>query len=461
MVRQLISYSVVFVVLTVVLTGTGYAQQWKLLNPVLSHTIAVNPQNPRSLIVGNWANQIYRSWDAGQSWERVEIGSTDVLNFITSLAVSRADTNVIIAGGFSFDGITRSSDGGVTWGRVLNDTIGRGRMWFVSEAIIEAHDQPGTFYAARSTTNNGIWRSTNNGATWDSISVVPRDLTQQLCTITQRPDSGSIYFLGVKGGRILRSDDRCFTWRPVPVLNGGTGIKGDAEIPKIVFSPEDPRIGYAVVTVTVPDSLGGNGGVLATVDGGATWNRVGFPDTSFWSVEITDAPTKVVVGGFRISNRPTVLTGDGLIFSSSTGGSTWNRFDDIVWGRNELDDTLRNAWVLRFEPVLRKLYLAAGTGTFVYDVPVSVDESVVTEQHSTLTCRIEGNTLVVTDNAPEQMGEPSTWAIYSMQGHRMAHGAVTHAGAQHISMSLLPQGRYLLTWGHEKRFRTAHVTLVR
>lgn len=435
------------------------AQQWKLLNPVLSHTIVVNPQNPRSLVVGNWANQVYRSWDAGQSWERLEIGSTDVLNFVTSLVISHADTNVMLAGGFSFDGITRSTDGGATWTRALNDTTGNGRMWFVSEAILESHDTPGTFYAARGSSNNGIWRSTDNGAKWDSISVISRGITQQLCTIAQRPDSGNVFFLGVKGGRILRSEDRCLTWRPVPVLNGATSIKGDAEIPKIVFSREDPRIGYAVVSATSPDSLGNNGGVLATVDGGATWNRVGFPDTSFWSVEVTDVPTNVVVGGFRISNRPTVLIGDGLIFSSSTGGSSWDRFDDIVWGQNELDDTLRNAWVLRYEPLLRKLYLAAGTGTFVYDVPVSVNESTVTEQHSSLSCTIDGAMLIVRDREPQS--HTTTWALYSMQGTRVAHGNVVDASQERINTSRLAQGRYLLTWGDDQRFRTAHVAIVR
>ena len=436
-----------------------HAQQWKLLNPVLSHTIVVNPQNPRSLTVGNWANQVYRSWDAGQSWYRFEIGSTDVLNFITSFAISHADTNVMLAGGFSFDGIRRSTDGGATWNRALNDTTGNGRMWFVSEAILESHDTPGTFYAARGTTNNGIWRSTNNGATWDSISVISRGITQQLCTIAQRPDSGNVFFLGVKGGRILRSEDRCLTWRPVPVLNGATAIRGDAEIPKIVFSRENPRMGYAVVSVTSPDSLGNTGGVLATVDGGATWNRIGFPDTSFWSVEVTDVPTNVVVGGFRISNRPTVLVGDGLIFASTTGGSQWDRFDDIVWGQNELDDTLRNAWVLRFEPVLRKLYLAAGTGTFVSDVPVSVDETTITDAHSDLHCSIDGTMLVVRDQ--QTHSSASMWALYSMHGTRVAGGPITSPQSERISIGTLPQGQYLLTWGDDQYFRTAHVAIVR
>jgi hypothetical protein len=243
------------------------------------------------------------------------------------------------------------------------------------------------------------------------------------------------------------------------VLNGATSIKGDAEIPKIVFSREDPRIGYAVVTVTSQDSMSGNGGVLLTQDGGATWNRIGFADTSFWSVEITDAPTNVVIGGFRISNRPTVLVGDGLIFSSTSGGATWNAFNDIEWGRNELDDTLRNAWSLRYEPILRKLYLAAETGTFVSDVPVSVDETTITEAHSDLQCSIDGTMLVVRDQ--QTRSSASMWALYSMQGTRVGGGPITSPQSERISIGTLPQGQYLLTWGDDQYFRTAHIVIVR
>ena len=89
-------------------------QSWKLLNPVLSHTIVTNSQNPHTLWVGNWAHQLYRSYDAGTSWTIVEIGSTDVPNFLTSIVTAQTDTNVIVVGGFGVDGIRRSIDAGRT-----------------------------------------------------------------------------------------------------------------------------------------------------------------------------------------------------------------------------------------------------------------------------------------------------------------------------------------------------------
>jgi hypothetical protein len=148
-----------------------------------------------------------------------------------------------------------------------------------------------------------------------------------------------------------------------------------------------------------------------------------------------------------------------LIFASTSGGSQWDRFDDIVWGQNELDDTLRNAWVLRFEPVLRKLYLAAGTGTFVSDVPVSVDETTITDAHSDLQCSIDGPILVVRDQ--QTRSSASMWALYSMHGTRVAGGPITSPQSERISIGTLPQGQYLLTWGDDQYFRTAHVAIVR
>ncbi|MFN5874747.1 MAG: WD40/YVTN/BNR-like repeat-containing protein, partial [Ignavibacteria bacterium] len=170
---------------------------------------------------------------------------------ITSVGVSRADTGVILAGGYFFDGIKRSSNSGATFERALNDSNNT-KMWFISEAIVEDPKQPGTWFAARGSQNNGIWKSTDNGATWDSISAIPASLTNRLCTITIRPDSTNVMYVGAKGGMIFRSSDQGLTWNRVPVIgNRFSIISDDSEIPKIVFSPREPLTGYAVVAITL------------------------------------------------------------------------------------------------------------------------------------------------------------------------------------------------------------------
>ncbi len=453
-----------FILPLLLLSATGLlAQQdkWLLISPVRSFTIVANPQNPRVLYSGNWANQIYRSEDAGASWERMEIGGLDVLNYITSFAVSSKDTNVLLAGGFNFDGIRRSSDRGVTWERVLTDSDFN-KMSFISEAIIEDHASPGTFYGARGVSYNDIWKSTDNGVTWDTVTRISDELTPRLCTITQRADSTNIFFIGAKQGMVLRSDDYCKTWRATPI-NGYPTIKGDAEIPKIVFSPTSPNIGYAVVTATAPDSLGNNGGVLKTTDGGQSWTRIGFVDTSFWAVEArprAGAEDEVFIGGFRIMNRPTVLKGDSLVYRSLDAGSSWTRYENIPWGENESGDTIRNVWSLRWFPTIKKLFMATEPGIYVLDEPTSVSENTVVRSHQSLRCNVLGNTLVVHDNS-RPLNETTEWALYSMQAVCVSRGVVGAGLETEINLASLPSGIYLVTWGTEQHFRTAHIALVR
>jgi len=441
--------------------GVVTGQTWRLLNPVLSHTVVLNPKNPDVLYVGNWANQMYRSNDAGRSWDLLAIGSSAATNFVTSIATSSLDTGVIIATGFGFDGISRSSNGGQTWTRVLNDTSNF-RMWYISEAIIEDEGRPGAFFGARGTPNNGIWRSTDDGMTWDSISVVPRNITSRLCTIAQRRDSTNIFFLGCKGGVIMRSDDACLTWKRVPVLRGALMIKPDAEIPKINFSPRDPRVGYAVVAITDPTTIKDNGGVLKTTDGGATWDRIAFADTSFWAVDVRDAGNgndEVFIGGFRTTILPTVIKGDSLVYRSSDGGSTWTQFLNIPWGGNELGDSDKIVWSIRWDPAGKKMYMAAATGIFVLDEPMSATDNAIVDAHTTLVIGVTTSEIIVRDNSMND--DHTSWALYTMDATRVLWGLVDNPNNQMIPTVALPSGRYLLTWGSERRFRTALVTLIR
>ncbi|MFZ9870795.1 MAG: WD40/YVTN/BNR-like repeat-containing protein, partial [Candidatus Kapaibacteriota bacterium] len=190
----------------VVFTASVSAQSWQLILPKQAFTMQVNPQDPQKLIVGNWANQMLRSDDGGLTWETKELGSTSVVSYVTSLHWSSADTNVIVGAGFVFAGIKRSTDGGTTWEQVLLDT-NQNRMWYISDAVIEDPSNPSTLYAARGTTYNTIYRSSDVGATWDSISVIDPTLTGRLCTITARPDSTNILYVGAQGGLMFRSDD--------------------------------------------------------------------------------------------------------------------------------------------------------------------------------------------------------------------------------------------------------------
>ena len=436
------------------------AQSWRLLVPVQAYTVQINQENPDILYVGNWANQLYRSEDAGKTWEIREMGSLSVTNYITSLISSSADTNIMLAGGFSFTGMKRSTDGGATWSQNLRDPNLR-RMWFISEAIVEDPKTPTTLYAARGSTYNSVYRSTDIGETWDSIAVIDNAITGRLCTIQVRPDSTNILFIGAEGGVIMRSDDAGSNWYQVPVLDTGFFIKEDSEIPKIVFSPRDPMTGYAVVAMATPAFIEGNGGILKTTDGGASWSRIAYADTSFWAVDVrptaNDMNDDVFLGGFRISNASTDVKGDSLIYRSQDGGETWSEIMDITWQENEIGDTIRNVWVLRWDPLNKRMYMATQLGLYVWEDEVSVNEEIASS--STLSVQLAADILTIVDDQPHS--EDGSWSIYGMNGVLQKTGAITTPALQQIDVSGLGSGRYLLAWGSRQRLRTALFTVVR
>jgi photosystem II stability/assembly factor-like uncharacterized protein len=433
----------------------SYAQTWRVVHPFLSHTVVLNPNDPRKLYIGNWANQLLRSNDMGKTWYTVEMGDLGVPNSITSVGVSRADTSVILAGGYFFDGIRRSSNSGQSFDRVLNDS-NNAKMWFISEAIVEDPSSPGTWYAARGVQNNGIWKSTDNGATWDSISAIPSAFTSRLCTITIRPDSTNILYVGAKGGVMLRSSDRGVTWNRVPVVGGKLNIiADDSEIPKIVFSPREPLTGYAVVAITLETKISGNGGVLKTTDGGLTWDRIGFADTSFWAVDVRERNGKdeVFIGGFRINNSATIIKGDGLVYRSPDGGATWSQVTDIPWGKNELDDTIRNVWVIRCDEVTKRVYFATTPGLYVYEDELSSIASADDGESFDVHCDREA--IILHDRgAPASSG---TVSMYNMLGRCVQQAAIAEASTDLRMQAPSERGLYLITLDRNGRRRTATV----
>jgi len=454
--------SILLFVVVAVVSVSVHAQTWRLLIPVQAYTVQINRYDPSKLYIGNWSNQLYRSYDAGNTWEIKEIGSVGPLNYITSVVVSTVDTNIILTGGLLSNGIRRSTDGGNTWKQVLIDPDGR-RQWFVSEAITEVPQEPTTLYAARGATNNAVYKSTDIGATWDSISVIDQSLTTRLCTIAARPDSANILFLGCKFGVILRSDDHGITWRRVPVANGADSIRPDSEIPKIVFSMRDPQVGYAIVAIAVEDYIDGNGGVLKTTDGGATWDQIAYVDTSFWAVEARPSPDgmndDVFIGGFRIANTDTVIKGDSLVFRSLDGGTSWSRMENIPWQANERGDTIRNVWVIRYDTVGKKLYMATYVGLYVLDDISSVNDNLTDINASSLHLATSQDVVTVTDDEAFVAG--TEWSVYTMSGTRLAGGMVTDVSPVSFNTASFAQGRYLLTWGTRERFRTALFTVLR
>src|SRR5690606_31995666 len=134
-----------------------------------------------------------------------------VQNYLTSVAQCPADTSVLLVGGFAYDGVRRTTNSGESFSRVLSDPT-FARFWVISDAIVFDPNDANTVYVARGMSENTIHRSRDRGATWEQMSSVPQTVTRRICTMTIRPDSTHIIYLGCQGGIILRSDDSGRTW---------------------------------------------------------------------------------------------------------------------------------------------------------------------------------------------------------------------------------------------------------
>ena len=158
--------------------STDGGQTWTPLTdaqPSLADgAIALDPSNSDIVYVGtgeeNFAIDSYygagilKSTDAGATWKNL-VGPF-LHAFIGSIAVSPANSQVLLLS--SDTGIWRSSDAAASWTQVLDGT---------GTAVLFDPSNGDVAYAALGNPfgnfNNGVYRSTDGGRTWQSIRAMP------------------------------------------------------------------------------------------------------------------------------------------------------------------------------------------------------------------------------------------------------------------------------------------------
>jgi photosystem II stability/assembly factor-like uncharacterized protein len=350
----------------------GQPYEWKKISSFWSFTCAQNPANPRSMLNGIIGSRVQRSYDGGDSWEEIPIPGGASSTFTSSVLWSSYDTNIVLAGGVLLTGVHRSTDGGSTFIPSLLPQEGQ-PQYFVSDAIVECPSAPNIVYAARFNVRRHVYRSTDVGATWDTVSTVPINLARRLCTITVKPDSASVLFLGCLQGIILRSEDSGRTWARSIISTIGEPLGSSSEIPKIVFNPQDPQHGYAVVFIGTTADINGGGGLLETRDGGLSWQQITLVDTSLWAVEFVRIPQMagqgLLVGGFAVQDG---VDGPGVVATFIDGERTRNPADTVPWGTNSSNQDDRDIWMIR-QFTNQEIYMSTSNGLFKLSPTLSVN----------------------------------------------------------------------------------------
>jgi photosystem II stability/assembly factor-like uncharacterized protein len=180
---------------------------WKLLEKSKKmdvRSLAVSPSDSNFLIAGTAnddpnLNGVFRSTDAGKSWDRISpVGDKEIRN-IESVAIDPRDTNIIYAGTWHLP--WKTTNGGATWKQTGNQIVG---MINDSDVFGISVDplQPNIVYANAC---SGFYRSTNAGEKWYKFPGIPFS-ARRTYALLPHPTDKNVIFAGTSEGLWLSKD---------------------------------------------------------------------------------------------------------------------------------------------------------------------------------------------------------------------------------------------------------------
>jgi len=195
-------------------------------------------------------------------------------------------------------------------------------------AVAGIATQPFTYYFGA--TGGGIWKTTDTGATWASVSDGQLKSGSVGALAVSESDPNVIYAgMGeacvrgnaANGDGVYKSVDSGKTWKHM-------GLADTYHIGRIVIHPRNPDI---VFVAALGHLFGPNEerGVYRSTDGGKTWRKLLYRDADTGAVDLAMDPSNpnlIYATLWQIRRKPWTFESGGKgsgLFQSTDGGDTW------------------------------------------------------------------------------------------------------------------------------------------
>lgn len=255
---------------------------------------------------------IYSSNNDGATWTQ-----TARLNLETGVIPADIAAKIHAVGTTLFltttgDGVFRSTNNGASWTPAnagLPERISVFALLALQNRIVIG-------------TNDGIYASTNNGQSWTiSNQGIPREEGRQTRIFALALGANNSVIAGGDGGA-YRSTDNGATWS---AINAGLRVTDPFEITATVLALASAGTTlFAACSGLVPELTG----VFRSTDNGATWTRLA--GSAAIAPDITRAFTALAASGTTVYVAVTgtgfaALNPDGAVFRSTNSGDSWTR----------------------------------------------------------------------------------------------------------------------------------------
>ena len=290
--------------------------------------------DPLTYYMGTTGGGVWKTEDAGQLWNNISDGYFKT-GSVGAVAVSESDPNVVYVGMGEHaprgvmtsygDGVYKSTDAGKTWKH-----MGLEKTQHIARIVIHPKNPDILYVAAQGALNGptqdrGIYKSTDGGVTWSKILFV-NDLTGcselsmdmsnpqvMYATMWHHQRMPWMVLSGGPGSGVYKTSDGGATWQKIH-----KGLPEEKGKMAIAVSRSNPEKVYLLME---SDSNKELGGLFVSENGGKSWSRISddhaLIQRAWYYIEVFVDP----------QDEHTVYVLSAPALRSIDGGKTWENID--------------------------------------------------------------------------------------------------------------------------------------